>query len=456
MGAALGTLGLGSCASEAACCCGTAAISRCCCRGCGTSRSSTVTRLAYAFLVFLLTISAWLMLNPKIDGELQKMSKYTGDIMGCENLNANQTRDCEARWGQLGVNRILFSGTVFFGFLACVMIGVKSSNDKRRGIQNGFWGIKFLLIVGIAVAAFFINNSFFLKIWGWIALFGGFAFLIIQLILLVDFAYAWADSWIGKLEDGSTTHKWLIILSSLGMYGLSITATILLFVFYTKSSDGDNCGLNKFFISMNLILGVVCTVVALSGPVQEANPKSGLMQSGVVVSYITYLTWSAISETNSSCQPGNMSVNDDTTTVIGALFTFLAVLYATLRTSSASQIGALGMGSGEQGEASSVLLDDDDALEGGDEGRSKAAKDDELDGTVYNWSFFHFTFAIACLYLTMVLTDWSTIRDGELADFHVGRGLASTWIKVVSSWVSAALYLWTLVAPIALPDRDFN
>ena len=33
---------------------------------------------------------------------------------------------------------------------------------------------------------------------------------------------------------------------------------------------------------------------------------------------------------------------------------------------------------------------------------------------------------------------------------------ASMWVKIVSSWLCLALYTWSLVAPIVLPDRDFG
>ena len=46
-------------------------------------------------------------------------------------------------------------------FLTVMMIGVKSSNDPRAGIQNGFWGIKFLVIIGGMIGAFFIPNGAF-------------------------------------------------------------------------------------------------------------------------------------------------------------------------------------------------------------------------------------------------------------------------------------------------------
>ena len=199
---------------------------------------------------------------------------------------------------------------------------------------------------------------------------------------------------------------------------------VLLYVFYTKShSAGEQCHENKFFISANLLLGMLCTAVAISDSVQQYNPNSGLLQSGIVVSYITYLTWSAVSNNVQACQPTSLEANDNATTIIGAMITFIAVAYSSLRTSSASQLGSLGMG--DSSESTALLTADadadDDELEGDDDGgesggakkgRKQHVVDDEGDAVLYNWSFFHLTFAFASLYLMMVLTDWAVIRDG--------------------------------------------
>ena len=43
--------------------------------------------------------------------------------------------------------RICFVVTLFFLVMALLMVGVKTSRDPRAGLQNGFWGVKYLLII---------------------------------------------------------------------------------------------------------------------------------------------------------------------------------------------------------------------------------------------------------------------------------------------------------------------
>lgn len=264
------------------------------------------------------------MLSPKISEELPHMSRYTGTIGSCEKHSPDYAPDdcgwfppsphptalalCDSPpphpsapspdsdWGQLGVYRVMFGPTVFFAALALLMIGVKNSRDGRSGIQNGFWAFKFLILAGATVGAFFINNHFFKgwcrwemvfawrldspacskthshthkqTAWGVIGLIGGFCFLVCQLILLVDFAHSWAESWIAKMEEGSGCHKFGLIVSTIGMYLASFVCLVLLYVFYTKSDD-SSCGLNKFFISFHLILSVIATVMSVHPKIQE-------------------------------------------------------------------------------------------------------------------------------------------------------------------------------------------
>lgn len=64
-----------------------------------------------------------------------------------------------------------------------------------------FWAIKYLLIIGGIIGAFFIPETSFGSTWMYFGMIGGFLFIIIQLILIVDFAHSWADAWVGNYEE---------------------------------------------------------------------------------------------------------------------------------------------------------------------------------------------------------------------------------------------------------------
>lgn len=101
------------------------------------------------------------------------------------------------------------------------------------------------------------------------------------------------------------------------------------------------------------------------------------------------------------------------------------------------------------GEGESLNRNSGDA----ESGHGRKVWDNEEDGVSYSWSFFHFMFALASLYVMMTLTNWYK-PDGD--EKKLLQNDSSMWVKIFSSWVCAGLYVWTLVAPIVLPDRDFS
>ncbi len=170
----------------------------------------------------------------------------------------------------------MFTMTIFFVLMATLMIGVKDSKDKRAAIQNGFWAVKCLVIAGIGVGAMFIPYGNFEKIWMYFGLVGGFAFILLQLIFLIDFAYSWNEKWVAKMEDEEGCGKWFSLLLgvTIFIFLVCITGIVLMYVYY----GSDGCGLNKFFISFNMILCVCLSVTSVLPKVQESNPSSGLLQ----------------------------------------------------------------------------------------------------------------------------------------------------------------------------------
>ena len=61
-----------------------------------------------------------------------------------------------------------------------------------------------MIIVGIAVGAFFIPQGSFETTWMIIGMIGGFIFILVQLVVLVDFAHAWNEKWLGRYEDSES------------------------------------------------------------------------------------------------------------------------------------------------------------------------------------------------------------------------------------------------------------
>lgn len=338
------------------------------------------------------------------------------------------------------------------------MIGVRTSKDGRAGVQNGFWGLKYMIIIGGIIGAFFIPEDTFGPTWMYFGMIGGFLFILIQLILIVDFAHSWAEAWVGNYEETESKGWYAALLGITFLcYALAITGVVLLFVFFTKSND---CSLNKFFISINLILCFVVSVVSILPNVQEKLPRSGLLQSSIVSLYVVYLTWSTVSNSpDSSCNPGLLGIVGANTTVkstqmgfdgqsiIGLIVWMCCVLYSSLRTASNSSKITM---------SEHVLAKDTGAgRDGGNDGGENGKKvwDNEEETVAYNWSFFHVMFALATLYVMMTLTNWYK-PNSSLGTLNAN--MASMWVKGISSWLCIGLYTWTLIAPVVLHDREFN
>jgi hypothetical protein len=203
-----------------------------------------------------------------------------------------------------------------------------------------WWGPKLLSFFLLSFLAFLIPNEFFMFYGRYIVPIGAFFFILIGLVLLVDFAHTWSETCLDRWESSETqSNLWQFILvgSTFGLYLGAIIMTTVLYIFFA----GSGCGTNTFFITFNLILSIMATLLSIAPPVQEANPKSGLAQASMVAAYCTYLTASAVANHNDDghgeCNPLHRSGTKKTTILLGALFTFLAIAYSTSRAATQSK-----------------------------------------------------------------------------------------------------------------------
>ncbi|KAK2830051.1 hypothetical protein Q5P01_017982 [Channa striata] len=457
-------LALGSLASCASCLCGSASclLSSCC----PSTYNSTMSRLAFSFLLLLGTLVSVIMILPGMEENLKKIPGFcTGGttIPGMENKV-----NCDIIVGYKSVYRMCFAMACFFFLFSLIMIRVRSSKDPRASIQNGFWFFKFLVLVGLTVGAFFIPDGTFNTVWYYFGVVGSFIFIIIQLVLLVDFAHSWNQSWLEKAENGNTKCWFAALLSfTILHYALAFAAIVLFYVFYTQPHD---CTEHKVFISLNLIFCIIVSVVAILPKVQDAQPTSGLLQASLISLYTMYVTWSAMSNNpNHQCNPSLLSLVQpssptpapgpvsptsapgniqwwDAQGIVGLIIFLFCTLYASIRSSNNTQVNKLMQTEEGQG----LTVEYEPAT--GDNGVRRAV-DNEEEGVTYSYSFFHFCLFLASLYIMMTLTNWY-MPDTNYQVMQTS--MPAVWVKISSSWIGLALYLWTLVAPLVLPNRDFS
>jgi hypothetical protein len=335
-------------------------------------------------------------------------------------------------------------------------------------MQNGFWGLKYLVIIGGIVGAFFIPHGEFGQTWMYFGLIGGLLFILVQLVLIIDFAHSWAEAWQANYHSTSNKNWFYALLSCTCLFLLLALGLVAFnYSFYTGFRVGD-CKLHEFFISFNLILCVVLSVTSVLPVIQEHQPNSGLLQASFVSLYIMYLTWSAMTNSpNHLCKPdltqlifaknSSGSTTDfqaaktsdnptmDTASIFGLVIWFCCVLYSSIRTSTNSQAARLSMSDKVTLTEAAGQGEDDAELQGGD----------EREGVSYNWSLFHLMFALATLYVMMTLTNW--YAPGKNVSIEsINANMSAVWVKIISAWFCFAMYMWTLAAPALLPDRDFS
>lgn len=465
--------GIGSLVSSVACCFGNAACSLCC-KACPSARSSTTTRLSYGFMLIFGTIVSVIMLIPGLGDTLNKIpwlcTKLIPDTpigpIGPDQLIA----DCSKVVGYFAVYRVCFSMASFFALFTIIMIYVRTSNDIRSGLQNGFWFFKYVALIGICVGAFYIPSGAFEEVFLYFGIVGGFLFIIVQLILLIDFIHAWNERWVEKFENGDKEYYYGLLIFTVFFYCVTITIAVLGYVYYASNAG---CGLHIFFITFNLILCLISSIISILPQIQEANSGgSGLLQSSFISLYVLYLTWSAMSNnSNRACNPSLLNivhhkdyVNGTTTvspnpntnghvldasSIVSLILWFIMILYTSFSSASKGE-KLVQMGNGSQEKTS---LDDGGPDYMTKEGDRQHVWDDEKDKVAYSYSGCHFIFLLASLYVMMCLTNWYK-PSSDLTKFSANE--PSMWVKIASSWLCIILYTWTCIAPAVCSGRDFS
>lgn len=167
------------------------------------------------------------------------------------------------------VYRVSFSMLIFHIFMLVISLSGevgKIANGKDN--TEGCWTMKFLILSGFFISTFFIDNSFF-DVYREFSRYASVFYLIIQIIILIDFSYAWNYSWVENYENSGGSNFWmfwLFFFSGL-MWVIALTTSVLSYYWYSEADGG--CPLNIFLVTQTLAVGVIFTLISVSNIVEN-------------------------------------------------------------------------------------------------------------------------------------------------------------------------------------------
>jgi serine incorporator 1/3 len=406
-----------------------------------------------------------------------------------------------ACWGAQGAYRI--SGGLFAFYLVMAAVVV-----VYRPAHLGAWFIKLLLFLGLVACTIPIPAWF----WDGYSVFARYAsiiFLFLQIVVLIDFAYAFHEYLMKKADEkdaqlerdgwepGIFSNCWKVsyVLISFLLFGASIASIGVMYAYIS------NCSLTNFFLSETLILGVVLILVSLLNAVGK-----GLLPPIVLFAYNTYLCYGAITNnpdlTCNSFAAGN--AQNTAAIISGIVIAVISVTYAAYSTTASLSYSAvmnehesekaIQQQKQQSAEVAEVLATGDaqaavakrkstvnpvaDVEVGGakdwpsgaskhaisygaNSSRNKDGSDEEHDDDPIPDNqrpyIFHLVMASAGIYLAMVTTNWGTASSAAAAATgNLELSTESMWVRIASQWVIYIIYIWSLLAPICFPNRDFS
>ena len=335
-----------------------------------------------------------------------------------------------------------------------MLIIVSLRNNFAAAFHDGCWAAKFLIVAGILIASLWIPNDPVMDGYLEFARIVSVIFLMYQALLVLVMAYSLNEVLVSNVEKegGSAFSCSGIILIVIFVLSLGGNVTWLIFQYIEFGNSG--CGANLTFLIICTILGVCMYGVVLIRTRKDAS----MLTSSIVFSYQLFLQWSAMSSSpDAQCNPYINSAGNTTALIIlGLFFTFFALITIGGSTTKSDDGTLTG------GMAAHAMESEDQA--GGQykkvdlEGTGSKANSDEAHVFPISTAtiVFQGLMVLASVYYSMLMTNWGnpSVMDDTYGFFS--NNYMSYWVQMCCLWVSQALYLFSLTAPLCFPNRDFG
>ncbi|XP_035749875.1 serine incorporator 4 [Egretta garzetta] len=438
----------------------------CCCHG---LRVSTGTRILYTLLHVLASAVCCLMLSRTVAHAVREKVPFSAVL--CEHLPGGT--DCERLVGSSAVYRVCF-GTYYTHPAACHLNkALLTVNGSLCGIMS-FISItpcvrlkqpRSGLLQSSIISCYVMYLTFSAlssrppeRAWHYTGICGGFAFILIQLVLITAFAHTWNKNWLtGAAQD----KRWYlaVLLATAAFYTLASAAFSFLYKYYTHPAA---CHLNKALLTVN---GSLCPVPQREEGAPACRQQPPLPQ-GTHPSHLCLPAVLYKGQNLTVCFPGirqdELQTEDTTVAILGAAIMYACVLFACNEASYLAEVfGPLWMVKVYSFEfkkpsccfccpekMEEELRGTEQTCEQAEEAAGRQCIiQDERDRVVYSYSAFHFVFFLASLYVMMTLTNWFSYENAVLETTFTHGSWSTFWVKVSSCWACILLYLWLVLSP---------
>ena len=233
-------------------------------------------------------------------------------------------------FGQSAVYRVSLGNFMFFGGLSAMLVDCKTRSDPRdRHIHHGSWTLK-LAAWALCVIVPFLLPDGFIDAYAWLARLGSGVFLVVQMVILLDFAFLWNETWVAREHVG-----WVVglLVSTIALYAGSVTLVVFMYQWYAPK--GLDCGRNAWLITTSLVPCVLFSALSTHPIAKEGS----LLPSAVVTSYCVYLCYSALASepTEYRCNPRGAYAGDGKASeVASTVLTLASVAYSAVSRGAAT------------------------------------------------------------------------------------------------------------------------
>lgn len=385
----------------------------CCCAICAgfctanaicATGSKADSRIPYLLITFIYILAAGVM-------------RYWGQNLAIDMLVYKLDCPSDVCQGVNVVYRLMFS--LFSFYLVLTLVAAMPCTKNK--LTSGSFLIKLVMLVVFTILSFLIPPDFFIGVYYiWVVLAA--IFLVIQIVLLVDFAY--------RLHEFLMEKDMKKVILTFAMIGYLVSLGAFVGIYIVHASE-DGCGAEKAFTIVTFIGTFLFTAISVMGWCEHG----AVTPSATVCLYCYWLLFSALQENTRHCNTIRSNSSSTFEVLFGLALIAVNVTYAAFKVSRRTAAGAF----------STKVTSDQELNVNGD------TADDEKD--VVSATTFHLTMMGCAAYAAMLMSDWG-LAIVDLNNAEDVNGVV--YIQMSSQWLAILMYTWSLIAPYVLKNREFE